>query len=691
MKGFVFILIFALVFPAHPQVANPSTSATPDREPALNMSAPPSRSPLSRPREIVDFFFEAMASTRGFAYRCDARSVAPSSESSCRLATSGVRRLQADLSQITGATLLTGLARAKEEQVRCALSQVEKLTDTASPDLDTLANDTRTKIDQISRLVGERMDLGRTALELSYSRKPEDKERLKQIQARLREIAAHVLMIENSMAYGQTGPIRALIEKATRRYANPRAQHQDQEVASFRADYKNAVQALARELASDQSVLQEAVRSGGSTLDRSAREALIQDAALVERFRERNHHLGPGVERAMCDLNNVYGEGAMARDNFLLYGSIGTTALSFGVGAVAQGAARGTVALSGLNVSRSLSAARALGYTGAVFDLTTGIKGLTEACGHHDFANSATCDPSMIKELEQNNCKLSAVLDGGGITLAGASLAGAVASARVATRAQGTQLDLVSRDPTRNPQEHIWNLQRAQDVAGAREAERVVRRTLESGRIVSRRKVGTGVNEPSFVEFENGMQGVWKVGSPGNEVAAMTVDRMLGMNRVPETVYRTLDGVEGSVQVRVTPARAAGLSEETRPKDLALFDLLILNIDRYEAHGKNALRTRQGNLVAIDHDARTFLPRSFQPVPSADAPDYQFLRSERENFEKVVREAPPEMIEKLKNISEARWRRALSPHLSEFRLENFLRRREQILDYHRQLTVRNSR
>jgi len=106
-----------------------------------------------------------------------------------------------------------------------------------------------------------------------------------------------------------------------------------------------------------------------------------------------------------------------------------------------------------------------------------------------------------------------------------------------------------------------------------------------------------------------------------HEVAAYRVDRALDLGMVPPTVLRTVDGVEGSLQLWVEGAvnERARREEDLRPDNPGLFerelararafDYLVLNPHR---DGTNILVTRRDwNVHLIDHSA------AFAPTASA--------------------------------------------------------------------------
>ncbi|HVS12364.1 MAG TPA: hypothetical protein VMV46_00435 [Thermoanaerobaculia bacterium] len=103
----------------------------------------------------------------------------------------------------------------------------------------------------------------------------------------------------------------------------------------------------------------------------------------------------------------------------------------------------------------------------------------------------------------------------------------------------------------------------------------------------------------------------------GFEVAAYRLSRLLGLELVPPTVLRTIDGRPGSLQLWVedafTEADAIvakqpvfGAARHLQRQVLKVFDALIYNFDR---HQNNLLYANDGRIWAIDHT------RSFKRLP----------------------------------------------------------------------------
>lgn len=227
-----------------------------------------------------------------------------------------------------------------------------------------------------------------------------------------------------------------------------------------------------------------------------------------------------------------------------------------------------------------------------------------------------------------------------------------------------------------------------------------------------------------YVEFENGVQGVWKpaVGKDINgkaEIAASKVDQYLGTNIVPVTVPKELSGIEGTVQLRVTDLKKVEIRDD--PDALAYFDYLIGNADR---HGGNVLLNSENKAVAIDH-GKTFaskptvpqipkLEKEMSSLSSIQKQKKQYedlLKKKRDQglsensneivtlkdqiqgeFEKEVMKKkqiqrisseiamPKEIIDRIRQTSRQDWENLLGKELSTQQLDQMVQRQNQILN-----------
>ena len=143
---------------------------------------------------------------------------------------------------------------------------------------------------------------------------------------------------------------------------------------------------------------------------------------------------------------------------------------------------------------------------------------------------------------------------------------------------------------------------------------------LTTAAIVSVEELGKGVNQPKKVTLEkDGVTrvAVWKPIQRGPkawawesyqaEVAAWEMDQMLGLDMVPPTVLREIDGVKGSLQLWVDGVRPLSDIDETPPdteqwdrqmERVACFDNLISNWARKPS---DILVDEDWNVVLIDH------------------------------------------------------------------------------------------
>lgn len=126
-------------------------------------------------------------------------------------------------------------------------------------------------------------------------------------------------------------------------------------------------------------------------------------------------------------------------------------------------------------------------------------------------------------------------------------------------------------------------------------------RLLSEGSISAHWPAGTSSFGARFVKYEDNTLGVWKPNYAAyntlrHEIAAARVDRHLGLNLIPPTVIKDLNGTPGSVQWVVGPLNDKRFNDML--EELGFLDFLIDNRDRSR---NNILQTQDGKLVAIDH------------------------------------------------------------------------------------------
>ena len=161
--------------------------------------------------------------------------------------------------------------------------------------------------------------------------------------------------------------------------------------------------------------------------------------------------------------------------------------------------------------------------------------------------------------------------------------------------------------------------------------------------------IGQGVTKPQRAFFSPGglagsavvkvlprkrQKGFWEAYQ--SEVAAYVLDRIIGMDMVPTTVERRVEGDNASVQLWVEGTRLLSSVEKEVPKNPVnwtrqvrrhrVFDALIANIDR---NSNNMLVDDDWNLILIDH-SRAFAMNSRpfeEEITRLDRPLYERLKA----------------------------------------------------------------
>lgn len=145
-------------------------------------------------------------------------------------------------------------------------------------------------------------------------------------------------------------------------------------------------------------------------------------------------------------------------------------------------------------------------------------------------------------------------------------------------------------------------------------------RALCEVKVIKMERIGTGVTDPFRATADPGgpiARFAWKPLSPGlksgfmesykAEIAAYQLDRMLGLNRVPPAVERTIDGKRGAAiywieNTRNWDAKAPPKGPEPQWSHeivrMKMLDLLIANIDRNQG---NLIYDADWHLFLIDH------------------------------------------------------------------------------------------
>lgn len=199
---------------------------------------------------------------------------------------------------------------------------------------------------------------------------------------------------------------------------------------------------------------------------------------------------------------------------------------------------------------------------------------------------------------------------------------------------------------------------------------------LRTANVISVTYAGMPQSSPKIVrlkwdDFE--VKGAWKSGgergqgaisgSYAAEVAAYEIDKMLGLDMVPPTVARTVEGQPGAITFWVNGVRVYRDAQEM-PKTphwsrqvsrMKLYDSLIGNTDR---HLTNMIVDQNDNLLLIDHILAFSSDRTLKDPPS------QFDRR---------------LVEKLRALDTSQSRLQLKSTLSDDEIESLLARRDALL------------
>lgn len=217
---------------------------------------------------------------------------------------------------------------------------------------------------------------------------------------------------------------------------------------------------------------------------------------------------------------------------------------------------------------------------------------------------------------------------------------------------------------------------------------------LAKARIVSTRPIGEGVTRPLLVTLElDGVTGkaVFKSiderksgvttladgsseidfqDSWQTEIAGYLFDRMIGLEMVPATVRRRVEGKTGSMQFFVEGMipESERLEKKLSPPDLdewnervykvRLFDELISNADR---HLKNIQVTKDFSIRLIDHS------RTFRVNRSLRDPN-------------VLQRFSRSLLDRISRLEKKEMQKQLGEYLTSAQIERVLQRRDAILE-----------
>lgn len=480
---------------------------------------------------------------------------------------------------------------------------------------------------------------------------------------------------------------------------------------------------------------------GGAGFDRHARNTLLADPAVVQRVLQAGHN-DKDLQGLACRADARYGSGADQLNKGLMITSLVASA---GAGAIAKLGVLGSRMISGASIGRStglisLRAMRTLQVTALGVDSLAAYSSIDASCGSKisslaSSKNSCVLAPT-IRELQQDNCILATSLSALGFAaILGPSFKSlvvddsgnfTVSSSLRTSVSVGTSKSDVTTLGQRSSDFHsdIIKLRTSGKTAQAQAVEAKINKILAQGKIVGPIKpMNKGVTGALHVPLEEGVEGVWKPSlgryANGNaEVAASVVDQHLGTGLVPLTVERKLEGVKGTIQLKVNNLKAMNKGQDLQayPDHLRMFDYLIGNSDR---HSSNYLFTAEGKTVAIDHGLafkppmasyrddvnmaivqkesilkeKKQIEASLQRIETNAASFYE--KSNRKRMEQrlgVLKQQDAQIsselnmltmdkavIEKLRNTTKKDWQRLLDDRLSAQQIDGLYERQQNIL------------
>lgn len=446
----------------------------------------------------------------------------------------------------------------------------------------------------------------------------------------------------------------------------------------------------------------------------------LNDKDKIRLYRDQNWLGSADLQGLSCRLEGRYGVG---RDRFYTAAEVtASVALTVLPGGILFATGRGLI---------TLTVARTLAYASLAVATSSLAVTFEKKCFHsalHTESKMSCESPSknIVQQLDDGNCALDVALAGldipfpemhqmGVIAL---GLRGLKSSRRIGRTVKVVQTEIKI---STNPQLDIWKAHEVGDLVNARKVQEKIRETLANGKADIVGKVDEGKTGAFYLDFEDGIQGVWKpAGTRAGiaELAVAKIDKFLKWNLVPETVPRELNGIKGTVQLRVTNLQQTTMA--AHPDELAYFDYLIGNGDRRPG---NYLVTDDRRLVAIDgamafrthalhpsvatlaskveltrdigrslNDKKELLRRALAAGAAADSPPVANLRRSIANEEKLLASAqakalelaklmtpPKAIVDRLRSTSRAQWRSIVGPEITEAQLDEMIFRQKEIL------------
>jgi hypothetical protein len=208
-------------------------------------------------------------------------------------------------------------------------------------------------------------------------------------------------------------------------------------------------------------------------------------------------------------------------------------------------------------------------------------------------------------------------------------------------------------------------------------------RVLATGEVTSSEEIGVGVMHPvkvtldhegqtyeaSFKPIKRGRhKGFWE--SYQAEIAAYELDKMLGLDMVPPTVDRRINGQHGAMQLWADGCKAFGDIADNLPRTpgwshelsrMKMFDVLIHNADR---NAGNILVDPHAHIILIDH-SRGFITS----------------RNMLKQKDKLPSAFDRKLVEKLKSLELSALKSKFGDLLMEGQIKAVIERRDGLLEH----------
>lgn len=348
--------------------------------------------------------------------------LSPASCPSCRPSDGPISSLVTSCASMADEAYLVALAGERALHHRCAVSQLDKAL---GPDAEFYQDDIARKLEG---LAAAHVAVDSTTAQRSNNR-TRALERQSENQQTFADQTAALAAIESSIPFA-SHPLMDKFINDTLGSMNERASqlrnrhNSNVQPEPLPPDFTSKLRRVLVEIRKNLEEESKRLTTGSAALDRSTRESLAQDHDLVESLLYRNPEIRSNSTAAACRVDRVYGRGAEARDQVLLYGSIGSAA----VAGVAAGASRGAAYLAFQNGARvasarglmSANAARIFGTIGAhsgrvalATGTADGLRETASACLNSHQIQAQTgprCENYTVKAITADNCYLAAGL-----------------------------------------------------------------------------------------------------------------------------------------------------------------------------------------------------------------------------------------------------------------------------------------